>query len=70
MNGSFPVPPFPRWTGVKATIGPPSGHVVTRHGNGLESVAIPMSVRLTRRARWWAGWRMLTGRWPVDVAPE
>jgi hypothetical protein len=63
-----PVPGFPRWTGVKATVGPPRQHTFTRHADGRTTVGIPVSVRLTRRARWWVRWRMLTGRWPHDAS--
>lgn len=63
-----PVPGFPRWTGVTATIGHPPEHHVTHHTDGRTFIEVPVRVRLTRRARWWARWRMLTGRWPHDAA--
>jgi len=63
-----PVPLFPRWTGVTATIGQPHEHRI-HHGDGFMTISVPVSVQPTRRALWWAHWRMLTGRWPVDAAP-
>jgi hypothetical protein len=56
-----PVAGFPRWTGVRADVCGPTVH---RDG----ALVINLNVRITRRARWWARWRMLTGRWPTDAA--
>jgi hypothetical protein len=65
-----PVPGFPRWTGVKATVDPPRQHTVTRHADGRTTVGIPVSVQISRRARLWALRRMLLGRWPHDAAAD
>lgn len=58
-----PVPPFPRWTGVRADV---CGPTVRQNG----ALVVKLKVRLTRRARLWVRWRMLTGRWPSDAAAD
>lgn len=50
------VPGFPRWTNVTA-------HVAGPHGQGADGgLVFAVEIRLTRRARVWARWRMITGR--------
>ncbi|MEU3161981.1 hypothetical protein ACPCAJ_21090 [Streptomyces griseoincarnatus] len=53
-----------------ATIGPPSQHGITHHADGRKSFEVPVSVQITRRARLWARWGMLRGRWPSDAAAD
>ncbi|WP_327169553.1 hypothetical protein [Streptomyces subrutilus] len=54
MTGRFPVPGYPRWTGMVADISPtytgPSGHITA-----------DVTVRITRRARWYVRARLLIG---------
>ncbi|MBP5931835.1 hypothetical protein F3K39_28285 [Streptomyces sp. LBUM 1479] len=50
-----PVPPFPRWTGVQA-------YATGPHHGPDGGLAMTVSARLTRRARLWARWRLLTGK--------
>ncbi|WP_159058990.1 hypothetical protein [Streptomyces scabiei] len=50
-----PVPPFPRWTGVRAYAAGP-------HRDPGGGLAMTVSARLTRRARLWVRWRLLTGK--------
>jgi hypothetical protein len=56
-----PLPPFPRWTGMRVTLGQPShdGHTLTA------TVHVPS---ITCRARLWVAWRMLTRRGVPDAA--
>jgi len=57
-----PLPGFPRWTGMRATLTGPC------RGGGDGQIVATVSVRLTRRALLWARWRMLAGRWNWDAS--
>jgi hypothetical protein len=62
--GRVPIPPWPRWCGMTATFGPPRGD-----GAGHLSVVITVPP-LTRRARLWAAWRLLTAREAPDAPAD
>lgn len=62
MIGKIHVPPFPRWTGVTATLGRP--HLA--EGRTLQ---FPLSFRITKRARLWMLWLRLTRRGVPRAAP-
>ncbi|WP_327368735.1 hypothetical protein [Streptomyces sp. NBC_01217] len=65
MTGRVPLPGFPAWTGAHAILGTPTSHPDTN------TLHVVVSVRITRRARWWARWRYLTGREVfTDGTPE
>ncbi|MFC8583302.1 hypothetical protein ACFUGD_01815 [Streptomyces sp. NPDC057217] len=55
MTGRFPVPGYPRWTGVRADIGAPYTDADGR-------LTTDVTVRVTRRARWYVLARQLLGK--------
>lgn len=58
LPSHVPIPPFPRWTGMRATLGRPHYHGPTPAGVELAVVAhVPP---ITRRARLWMAWRVAT----------
>lgn len=63
MTTLDPLPGFPRWTGVRAVMTGP-----TRVRDG--ALTATLSIRITRRARVWARWRLLTGKGLPDAAAD
>ncbi|MFC8491789.1 hypothetical protein ACFUJU_13500 [Streptomyces sp. NPDC057235] len=55
MSGRFPVPGYPRWTGVRADIG-------TMHIGADGTLTADVTVRVTHRARWYVLARQLLGK--------
>lgn len=56
-----PIPPFPRWTGMRVTLGQP-------HQRG-RTLTVRLHVpSITRRARLWIAWRTLTRQGMPDAA--
>ncbi|MFI1677052.1 hypothetical protein [Streptomyces sp. NPDC020607] len=62
MPATIPIPPFPRWTGMKATLGSP-----LRTSGGIQ---VSLSFHVTKRARLWMLWLRLTGKEVPDAAPR
>lgn len=63
LPDSIPVPPFPRWTGVRARLAPARA---ARPGYLAVIVTAPT---ITRRARLWLAWHHLT-KGADDRAPS
>lgn len=55
MAADLRIPPFPRWTGMRAHL---TGPHTDQHGRTVAHVRF----RITRRALMWARWRMLLNR--------
>lgn len=63
MPRRVPLPPFPQWTGMYATISAP-------RQQGLTVTADLHIPSITLRARLWIAWRTLTRRGVPDAAAQ